>query len=456
MTSTEPVETVVPGPRRVVSVDLGRTVPDLVADYRYSTAMVVGYRGAVPVGAVDIELTDDPADASRALASLYAQQIPDRAADAVDVPDERLPSISVVVSTVVARPADLAVLLEAFTRLDYPDVEFIVVDNRVTLPADDALPSIVSGHDSVRVVRESRPGVSAGRNAGIEAARGEVVAFTDDDVRVDENWLRVIGQRFARADGIDALTGLILPAELETPAQIWFEGYYGGFAGERTFVPVVLEAAKDVPAPVRGSKIAVSDPTGAEIKRLPVYGVGAYGAGANMAFRRAALLRVRGFDSALGTGTPALGGEDLATIVSILWTGGRLAFEPQAVVHHRHRQTLPELERQLHGYGLGFTAMLTSLVLDDPRHLIGLGWQVPSAAGRFAKQAVGRVLHRGAVAEQTDENQAAQDPANLSGGYPRSLVSTELRGFPGGPGAYLRSRRTWLRIGRENVAEART
>ncbi|ARC57763.1 Putative mycofactocin biosynthesis glycosyltransferase MftF [Frondihabitans sp. 762G35] len=433
-----------PGPRRVISVDLDQDVPELVADYRYSTAMVVGYRSDIPVGAVDIELTDDPADAAAALRPLFAQQLPERAADDLPVADADLPSITVVVSTVVGRPTDLRILLDAFERLDYPDVEYVLVDNRVTLPADDLLPGIVAGRN-VRVVRESRPGVSTGRNAGVEAARGDVVAFTDDDVRVDENWLRVIGRRFARADHVDAMTGLILPAELETPAQIWFEGYYGGFAGERQFVPVRLEAAGDLPGALRGSKIRVEDPRGTEIKRFPIYGVGAYGAGANMAFRRTALQRVRGFDPALGTGTPALGGEDLATIVQILWTGGRLAFEPAAVVHHRHRRTLPELEKQLHGYGLGFTAMLTALVLGDPRHLVALGWQVPSAAGRLAGRAVDRLRGR-------SPKDAPQETADLSGGYPKSLVSTELKGFPSGPAAYLRSRRSWLRVERTHEA----
>ena len=445
MTSTSPTAEG-PGPRRVVSIDLDQPAPELVADYRYATAMVVGYRGTVPLGAIDIELTDDPKDAAEKIAPLYALVLPPLAAGDVDVPDAMLPSISVVVSSIVRRPDDLALLLDAFERLDYPSVEFVLVDNRVTLPADDRLPELIAGRPNIRTVRETRPGAASGRNAGIAATKYDVIAFTDDDVRVDENWLRVIGQRFARADRIDALTGLILPAELETPAQIWFEGYYGGFAGERTFVPLTLEGVSSLPKTLRGSKISVQDPAGVEIRQFPVYGVGAYGAGANMAFRRSALERVHGFNPALGTGTPALGGEDLETIVKILWTGGRMAFEPRAVVHHRHRRLLPELEKQLHGYGFGFTAMLTSLIMDDPRHLVSLGWQVPSAAGRLAARAAGRILGRSATDETEQET-----TVDLSGGYPKSLVSTELRGFPGGPLGYLRSRRSWRSIQRTHA-----
>jgi cellulose synthase/poly-beta-1,6-N-acetylglucosamine synthase-like glycosyltransferase len=54
-----------------------------------------------------------------------------------------------------------------------------------------------------------------------------------------------------------------------------------------------------------------------------VYGVGAFDAGANMAFRRTALEKIGGFDVALGAGTPARGGEDLAALISVLWAGFR-------------------------------------------------------------------------------------------------------------------------------------
>ena len=97
------------------------------------------------------------------------------------------------------------------------------------------------------MVRERRPGISAARNAGVAAATGEIIAFTDDDVRVDPLWLRAIGERFASDSAIEAVTGLILPAELETPAQVWFERYYGGFSGERTFAPLTLKAADSGP-----------------------------------------------------------------------------------------------------------------------------------------------------------------------------------------------------------------
>jgi hypothetical protein len=170
------------------------------------------------------------------------------------------------------------------------------------------------------------------------------------------------------------------------------------------------------------------------VRRFAVYGVGAYGAGANMSFRKSALERIGGFDLALGTGTPARGGEDLAAFIGVLWSGGRLAYEPAAIVHHRHRRGTDELLKQLRGNGLGFTAMLTSLVLGDRRHLAGLAWQLPLAVRSMMAQSLSRIGGGSA-------SEAEARPEGLEDSYPRSLVLNELRDYPKGPLAYLRSRR---------------
>jgi GT2 family glycosyltransferase len=336
----------------------------------------------------------------------------------------------VVVPSVIARTDELARCLGGFDRLDYPDFEVLLVDNRRQLPTPDPLPDLLREHASVRPVRAARPGISAARNAGLAAATGEVVVFTDDDVHVDHRWLRAVGERFVRQPELEAVTGLILPAELETPAQVFFERYYGGFSGERTFAPLTLAAE---PGLCGRSRVTVRDAAGNPVRSFALYGVGAYGAGANMAFRRETLRRLGGFDLALGTGTPARGGEDLALLVDLLWRGGRIGYEPAAVVHHQHRREYAELVHQLRGNGLGFTAMLASVVSRDPRHLLALGAQLPLAARRMAAQSVARLQGRRAG--------AADQAVPTAPLYPAELVRYELGGMPRGPWAYLRSRR---------------
>jgi hypothetical protein len=294
----------------------------------------------------------------------------------------------------------------------------------------------------LRVLRERRPGVSAARNTGAAAASGEVVAFTDDDVRVDCQWLRAIGTRFALNPRVEAVTGLILPAELETPAQIWFERYYGGFSGERTFAPVTLEADASHRWLLSGSRVLARDANAVEPRRISVLAVGGYGAGANIAIRKSTFERIGGFDYALGAGTLTHGGEDLAMMISILWTGGQVGYEPAAFVHHRHRQEYAELLKQMHGYGLGFTAMLTSLVRNDPRHLLSILSQLPKIILWKAAQLVDRVRGR----RRNGVNDQGTVPS-----YPSTLFRRETWAYLRGPRAYLRSRTAWRKYAENSL-----
>jgi hypothetical protein len=91
-----------------------------------------------------------------------------------------------------------------------------------------------------------------------------------------------------------------------------------------------------------------------------------------MAVRARMLRSLGGFDPALGPGTPAGAGEDLLVFLRLLSSGGRLAYEPAAVIRHWHRRDLPALSRQLRNYGKGFTAMLVAAIRTDPSHAWGL------------------------------------------------------------------------------------
>lgn len=397
---------------------------------------VVACRSGVPKALVEVDVSLDGAGLAAQLTAA-AGPAEEQSGEQLSPTNAGLPMISVVVPSIVRRLDDLESCLLSLDALDYPQFEVIVADNRPVVPPDDPLPAIMARCRHVRAVRAPQPGISAARNAGVVAAKGEVVAFTDDDVRVERGWLRAFGARFAASPELDACTGVILPAELETPAQIYFERYYGGFAGERTFQPLTLQTGRGL---LGRSQLTARSATGAVVRRAPVYGVGAYGAGANMAIRKTSLLALGGFDLALGTGTPARGGEDLGILIDILWAGGEMAYEPAAVIHHKHRRGYDELLQQLQASGAGLTATITSLVLRDPRHLQGVLLQVPLAAYRVVVQSVAR-LRGERAGGHTDEAAAL---------YPPELVRRELSGMPLGPVAYLRSRRAALRWARSN------
>lgn len=426
-------------PIRILAVDIDEPLPDLRVDNRFGSAYVLLSRNGVYVGEVVIDLSASATSVRDRLREKIIQ-LKTMSADALERPaliDSDLPRISIVVPTIGKRIEELRRCIENIEQLDYPDFELLLVDNRQVLPATDQLPVLTHGRPWLRVIRESRPGISAARNKGVSHADGDVIAFTDDDVQVDRQWLRAIGTRMVLDPRLDAVTGLVLPAELDSPAQIWFERYYGGFNGQRTFIPLTFVADRNSRRWLKGSKIIARDSSGGDSRRFAVYGIGAYAAGANMAFRKSTLERIGGFDVALGTGTPSRGGEDLASIITILWTGGQVGYEPTAFVHHQHRREYEELLTLMDGNGIGFTAMLTSLVRNDPRHLLGLTSQLGLVLKQISTQRARKI--RGLLAASAHDK--TTEPR-----FPSTMAKREFRAYLRGPWAYARSRSAWREL----------
>jgi glycosyltransferase involved in cell wall biosynthesis len=396
-----------PGPVQVVLVDLDREVPAIPAT-RYRAALVFGVRAGRLVGQVSVDLPVTGPE----LAGRLAEVAPADAGAPPRPADAELPFVSVVLPALFGRDA-LLDAVKALCGLDYPRFEVIVVDNRPEGMRDERDWARLGIDPRVRVLAEFRPGISAARNAGIRAAGGELIAFTDDDVEVDSGWLRAIAGRFLAEPDADCVTGPVLPKELETPAQLYFEGY--GFGRARTYRATSYHTV---------GWFRVHDADGQPVGWL--YQLGPYGTGANMTFRTEVLRGLGGFDEALGAGTPTRAGEDIALFVRLLFAGRRLAVEPGGFVFHTHRRSDAELRQQIHGYGSGLTAMLTGLALRDPRHLLGYA--------RVVAPALAAILRR--------------RPGGGPAPGPAGLAGTRRCGLLHGPADYLRSRhrmRRWNR-----------
>lgn len=234
------------------------------------------------------------------------------------------------------RAPQLAECLDSLTALDYPldQLDLLIVDNA---PADSATRDVVARYPRLRYVCEPRPGLDWARNRAIRDARGEIVAFTDDDVSVDPAWVRAIATAFAEEGDAMCVTGLVVPDEIDTPAQALFETY-GGFG--------------------RGFARTVHRVAAGESAAHGYAGAGRFGTGANMAFRRSFFAMEGLFDPALDVGTPANGGGDLEMFFRVLKTGHALVYEPAAMVRHRHRRDYASLREQLANNGVGFYAYL--------------------------------------------------------------------------------------------------
>jgi glycosyltransferase involved in cell wall biosynthesis len=249
----------------------------------------------------------------------------------------------------------------------------------------------------MRYVCEPRPGLDTARNRAIAEARGDVVAYTDDDVSVDRGWVRAIARAFEEEPHAMCVTGLVVPDELDTHAQVLFEKY-GGFG--RGYRRCVFRA---------------EDARGSAVRRYG--GTGRFGTGANMAFRARVFAEHGGFDPYLDVGTPANGGGDLEMFFRVLKHGHALVYEPAALVRHRHRRTYAELRAQIANNGVGFFAYLARTARAYPGERaevvrLGAWWLWWWNLRRLAVAAIGR------------------------GAVPLDLVVAELRGSISGLSRY--------------------
>lgn len=382
----------------ILQVDLDGELTDREVPEGRTRAWVEAVRRGHVVAVRELPVVDGVVRGAD-LVALHKEVVDPGPRDVDRVSAAELPTATVVVATDGARADLLARTVRAILDLDYPRFDVVVVDNRSRAfdrPLD--LPS----HDRLRVVREPRRGASTARNRGVRESTGELVAFTDDDASVDRDWLRFLGARFVTEPAMEALSGLVLPASLDTEAQLWFEEFYGGFT--RSFAPRTwtMERATE------------EDP-------LFPYAAGRFGAGCNLAVRRRSFDQVGGFDERLGPGTPAKGGEDLALILSFLLDGRAVGFEPTAVVRHTHRRTKAEFFDQVRAYGVGLTAMHASLVAKDRRHLYEMARRLPRGLALLARP--------------RDERSPSRAPS-----YPRRTVLLQLLGLSIGPFAYVRSK----------------
>ncbi len=302
------------------------------------------------------------------------------------------------------RPGPLRRCLDSLAAVDYRAFDVIVIDNA---PRDDEARAVVHAWDlahpdvAVRYLREPVAGAARAHNRGLEVAEGDWVVRTDDDVVVDPQWLAAIADAATCAPDVHCVTGLILPAEIDTPAQELLE-QFGGYARGFTRRHVDMGAHRP------------DDP-------LFPFTTGRLGSGANIAFDTARLRARGGFDTALGPGTPAKGGEDLLALFDVLAGGGGVVYEPSALVWHWNRRDYASLQRLMHDYGVGLSAYLTAAVVREPR-----------LAARMARNAALGVRH--VLGRSSPKNRAKRRD------YPRELERRELRGMFAGPAAYLAGR----------------
>jgi len=229
--------------------------------------------------------------------------------------------VSIIICT-CNRSQDLSKTLEAMRALRRPEgipVELLVVDNASTDDTPDVVRAFQLDNIPVRYICETKRGLSHARNRGVSEAAGEIILFTDDDVRPPQDWI----------------TGMCAP--------LW-EGKAEAVAGGVRTAPYLVRPWMQAPhydwlAETRGL-----DPDKPD--RM---------VGANMGFLKSITEKIPAFDTELGAGTPRTHEETL-----FAWqlnaAGYRIAGRLDMVVEHhcgssrlRRASFLSTAERLGHG-----------------------------------------------------------------------------------------------------------
>jgi O-antigen biosynthesis protein len=228
--------------------------------------------------------------------------------------DQRVtwPRVSVVVCAYNAAQT-IDECLTSLEELQYPDTEIIVIDDG----SSDATAAIAASHAGVAVVSIANGGLAAARNVGLEHATGEIVAYTDADVRVDPDWLTYLVQPFLNSNVVAAGGPNIVP-----PDDPWIAQCVARAPGGPTHVLLDDRIAEHVP-------------------------------GCNCAFRRDALMAIGGFNPIF-----LRAGDDVDVCWRLQARGWKIGFAPSALVWHHHRASVASYWRQQVGYGEGETWLM--------------------------------------------------------------------------------------------------
>jgi len=229
------------------------------------------------------------------------------------------------------RCGQLSACLESVRRITFAQPwELILVDNGSIDKTVDVIQKFIkTASVPVTYVFESVPGLANAHNAGLRAAHGEILAFTDDDCYPAEDFLTQLWGAFA-----DPLVGYITGR-------------------------IMLHEPTDYPIGINESLSPHTLPGGSFLRAGSIHG-------ANMAFRRQVLFDIDGFDPLFGPGS-LFNAEDLdaaARASAIGWSG---QFRPDVVVRHHHGRKESDIASLMKSYAIGRGAYHMKLLLNQRR-----------------------------------------------------------------------------------------
>lgn len=236
------------------------------------------------------------------------------------------PDLSIVIATLNRADRLAAGLLRLVSLKTAYSYEVIVVDNNSSDETAKTVEHFVWNFPNIFYLLETAEGVSAARNRGWRSARSDIIAFVDDDIVVAPDYIDRVMAVFADRPHLALVAGQIR-------------------LGDPDDLPLTLDLRSEPEdlAPYSFFSSAML--------------------GANLAFRRACLEAIGGFDPALGAGTP-FPTEDRDAVTRAIWAGWTGGYDPRPVVYHHHgRRTAEERYSLLRSYDYGRGAYYAKFIL---------------------------------------------------------------------------------------------
>ena len=228
------------------------------------------------------------------------------------------PHVSVVMCT-RNRSETIKQAVASVLASDHTDFDLTIIDQSTTEATATLLYPLMARDPRMRYVRAEEPGLSRAYNKGIGLTTGEILAFTDDDCIVPQNWLSAIIRVFNDDEEADLLYGqVLLPEGADT-------------SGGMTPVLPIL----------RPERLSRRD------------GFRIFGMGANFAARRRLFATIGGFDEMLGGGALFRSSQDFDLAYRTYLAGRAIVLRPEVTVVHYGTRTLQEVPATLRAYGIG-------------------------------------------------------------------------------------------------------
>lgn len=253
--------------------------------------------------------------------------------------EPELPKVSIVLCT-RNRARGLEAALQALSEMECSTPwEALIIDNASTDDTAAVIATIAARDPRLVPIHISTIGLGPARDAAWRLARGEIIAFTDDDCYVAKDFVDRIVEVFTSYPDVGCVGGRIL-----------------------------LHDPNDAPVTIDVRDYNVNYPAYSFLQAGVLHG-------ANLSFRRVALEQGGGFDWRLGAGTSFKAGEDTAAVAGAMWCGFHARYDPGPTVSHHHGRKQEDVPKLRKGYDVGRGAYYAKFLLrSDSRRVYLAGW----------------------------------------------------------------------------------